>query len=212
MRTTKMALLAATMMLPLSFSAHAADAIMDQPAEPPVADMATAPAYLWAGGYAGVFGVYSRGDTDVAGDGNNGFGGGLYGGYNWQVDKFVYGVEADVALSNNDTNNGVFGAEQGVNGSLRARLGYDVNPFLVYATGGLAASKFKLNNGTSDDSNVHYGYTVGAGAEAFLTKNITARVEYRYTDYQSKDYNLDIGNVSSGFDDNSVRVGLGVKF
>ncbi|MEK1901601.1 MAG: porin family protein, partial [Rhizobium sp.] len=35
---------------------------------------------------------------------------------------------------------------------------------------------------------------------------------YRYTDYQDKDYNLNSGSVSRGFDENSVKVGIGVKF
>ncbi|WP_395588508.1 outer membrane protein, partial [Pseudomonas syringae group genomosp. 7] len=56
------------------------------------------------------------------------------------------------------------------------------------------------------------GYTVGAGVEAFVTNNITTRLEYRYTDYQSKDYDLDSGSFSRGYDENSVKLGIGVKF
>jgi outer membrane immunogenic protein len=36
--------------------------------------------------------------------------------------------------------------EQGFNGSLRARLGYDINPFLLYATGGLAATRAEVTS------------------------------------------------------------------
>jgi outer membrane immunogenic protein len=45
-----------------------------------------------------------------------------------------------------------------------------------------------------------------------ITNNITARVEYRYTDLGKKDYDLDSGRVSRGFDENSVKLGIGVKF
>jgi opacity protein-like surface antigen len=31
--------------------------------------------------------------------------------------------------------------KQGFNGSLRARIGLDINPFLIYATGGVAATQ-----------------------------------------------------------------------
>ena len=55
-------------------------------------------------------------------------------------------------------------------------------------------------------------YTVGAGVEALVTDNITTRVEYRYTDFGSDTYSLDSGAVSSGYDDHSVKVGIGVKF
>ena len=53
---------------------------------------------------------------------------------------------------------------------------------------------------------------MGAGVEAALRDNVTSRIEYRYTDFQSRDY--DIGNVtiSSGYDEHSIRAGLALKF
>jgi outer membrane immunogenic protein len=56
------------------------------------------------------------------------------------------------------------------------------------------------------------GYTVGAGAEAMVTNNITARIEYRYTDYQKNDFNVGGANISRGYDEHSVKVGIGMKF
>ena len=87
-----------------------------------------------------------------------------------------------------------------------------MNPFLLYGTAGLALGDVKVSDGTSDESKTNYGYTVGAGVEAFVTNNITTRLEYRYTDYQSKDYDLDSGSFSRGYDENSVKLGIGVKF
>ena len=57
-----------------------------------------------------------------------------------------------------------------------------------------------------------YGWTAGVGAEGYVTDNVTARVEYRYTDYSSKRFDLDSGNVRAGLNDQSVRVGMGYKF
>lgn len=205
MRTTKMALIAAALTLPLSIQAQAADAIAETPPAPPVADIATAPAYLWAGGYAGVFGGYSWGEYETQPDaGADGTLGGIYGGYNWQSENIVYGVEADVGVSGS--------AEQSVIGSLRARLGYDMNPFLLYATGGLAAAKNEMTTGLGEADETMVGWTAGAGIEAFVTDRITTRVEYRYSDYGTGDFDFGGTNVSSGFDDHSVRVGIGYKF
>lgn len=101
---------------------------------------------------------------------------------------------------------------QGVNGSVRGRVGYDLNPFLVYGTAGVAVANHELSGNGTDDEKLAAGYTVGAGVETFVTDNITARVEYRYSDYQKRDFNLGGTNVTKGFDDHSVKVGMGVKF
>jgi outer membrane immunogenic protein len=212
MRTRKLALLAAAFTVSLAGPVLAADAIIEQPPEAPIAEMAPQ-TYLWSGGYIGGYGEYKWGEFDAAATQSaDGFGGGVYGGYNWQSDNIVYGAEADVGYSGADFSAGALSGEQGFNGSLRARIGMDVNPFMIYATGGVAATQAELTNAVGSDSNTHFGWTAGAGAEAFVTENITTRIEYRYSDYQSKDYNLGGTNVSSGFDDHSVRLGIGMKF
>ena len=210
MRKITLALAATAMALPLSLQARAADAIVEAPPAPPVA-IESAPAYLWAGGYAGVYGGYKWGETDYTSD-NDGWNGGVYGGYNWQADNFVYGIEGDVGYSGADGSNATYASEQGAEGSLRARFGYDMNPFLVYGTAGVAATNLELSNGAGSDDNTMIGYTVGAGVETFLTENVTARLEYRYTDYGSEDFNLGGTNISTGYDDHSVRAGIGLKF
>lgn len=212
MRIRKLALLAAAASVSLAAPVLAADAIIEQPPEPPMAEVAPQ-AYLWSGGYLGGYGEYKWGKFDASPTRNaNGFGGGVYGGYNWQSDNIVYGLEGDVGYSGAKFSTAALSGKQGFNGSLRARIGIDVNPFMVYATGGIAATSAELTSPAGSDTNTHVGWTAGAGAEAFLTENITTRLEYRYTDYQSKNYNLGGTNVSSGFDDHSVRVGIGMKF
>ena len=209
MRKITLALAATAMALPLSLQARAADAIAEAPPAPPVADVATAPAYLWAGGYAGVYGGYKWGETDVTSD-DDGWNGGVYGGYNWQADNFVYGIEGDLGYSGADGGNALASTDQGAEGSLRARIGYDMNPFLVYGTAGVAATNLEVTTATGSEDNTMVGYTVGAGVETFLTENVTARVEYRYSDYGSEDF--DAAGISTGFDDHSVRAGIGLKF
>ncbi|TWF56780.1 outer membrane protein [Neorhizobium alkalisoli] len=193
-------------------AANAADAVEQIPQAPVAVDQ-PAPAATWQGFYLGGNGAYDWGRFGAYGDRDGKFGGGAYTGYNWQSGSVVYGVEADVGY-NGTKNTTIEGndAKQSWNGSVRGRVGYDMNPFLIYGTAGLALGDNKMSDATSSDSKTAVGYTVGVGAEAFVTNNITARVEYRYTDFGKDTYNLDSGSVSKGFDDHSVKVGIGVKF
>lgn len=219
MRTIVATLMATTMAAAAFSAAKAADAVNEVP-QAPVAYEQPAPISNWSGAYLGATANYDWGRfTGNGGDRDaDGFGGGLYGGYNWQSGQLVYGAEADVNLGDNKGSAGTGNSgeslegKQGVNGSIRARVGYDMNPFLIYGTGGLAIADQKVSNAVSSDSATALGYTVGAGVEAMVTNNITARVEYRYSDYQDKDYSLSSGTVSRGFDDHSVKAGIGVKF
>ncbi|MBY3416693.1 porin family protein [Rhizobium laguerreae] len=192
-------------------AAQAADAV-DQVPEAPVAQEAPVkPAGNWEGFYLGGAGTYNMGD--FGSDRHTyGFGGHVFTGYNWQQGQIVYGVESDLGYSGDDVSSGGVENKYGWNGSVRGRVGYDMNPFLLYGTAGLAIGDVKVSDDTSDESKTNFGYTVGAGVEAFVTNNITTRLEYRYTDYQSKDYDLDSGSFSRGYDENSVKLGIGVKF
>jgi outer membrane immunogenic protein len=213
MRAMKILGLTTAMVLPLSATAMAADAVMAPPPEPPMAEMAPAPVQLWTGPYAGVFLGYNWGEVDaLPGVDSDDLSGGAYAGYNWQSGRIVYGVEGDVGYSDVTVTNGAIAADQRLFGSARARVGVDFNPFLMYATGGVAASEFKAIDAVGSDKNTHLGWTAGAGVEAFVTDNVTARVEYRYTDYGSETYNLPTASFSKGYDEHSVRAGVGVKF
>ena len=57
-----------------------------------------------------------------------------------------------------------------------------------------------------------WGWTAGAGVETLLANNITARVEYRYTDYQDETFTLGGGDVESDYSDHALRAGVGIKF
>lgn len=191
--------------------ARAADAIDEIPAAPESVDVV--PAGNWEGAYIGGKLTHQWGKVKQNKDYDaTGFGGGVYTGYNKQDGQIVYGVEGDVNFSSIDATHKKVEADQGFNGSLRARVGYDVSPALVYATGGLAATNLEVSDKTSDSNKTLLGLTLGAGVETKITEQITARTEYRYTNYQSQTFNLDSGATDRGLDEHQVNVGLGLKF
>lgn len=213
MRALKRAGLATAMILPLAGTAFAADAVMEPPAPPAAPIVQPEPVQLWTGPSAGVFLGYNWGNFDtIPDDGADDLAGGAYAGYDWQVNNFVVGVEGDVGYSAQEGESPARDGELGVFGSVRARAGYAFNPFMIYATGGVAAGEVEYSDATGSDSNTQVGYTVGGGVEGFVTDNVTARLEYRYTDLGDDDYTLPSGSFSSGYDEHSVRAGVGLKF
>ena len=144
-------------------------------------------------------------DTTVTGGGQIG--------YNWQFNNFVLGVEGDVKGGgpSNTTIVGApgvpgiapgssFTASSSVNGSVRGRLGYAIDPFLLYATGGVAIADADLRatyaptattpGSAKSGSALLVGPTAGAGVEYALNNNVSLAGEYRYTDYGSERVNL----------------------
>jgi OOP family OmpA-OmpF porin len=150
-------------------------------------------------------GLTNHSDTTVTGGGQIG--------YNYQFNNFVLGVEGDIRGGgpSNTTAVGVpgvpgiapgsrFTASSSVDGSVRGRLGYAIDPFLLYATGGVAIADANLKatyaptaltpGMTKSDSTILVGPTVGAGLEYALNNNVSLAAEYRYTDYGSERVNL----------------------
>ena len=141
-------------------------------------------------------------------DGSN-FLGGLQAGVNAQFGPIVVGVEGDVSWTKIDgafrsTSSSLGGAittAEGVStnldwlATLRGRLGWAFDRFLVYGTGGVAFGGVDgagditvtiVNTGTlslaASDRRTHVGWAAGAGVEGIITPNITAKVEYLYAD------------------------------
>ena len=136
----------------------------------------------------------------------NGFTGGGQVGYNHQVDRWLFGVEADanyfglkqtrsvtapspIGNSNFTTTNSVT-TDWLV--TVRPRVGYAVDRTLFYATGGLALTEVKFGSSFSDStgqneaarfSKTVAGWTAGAGVEHAFTNNWSAKVEYLYADF-----------------------------
>lgn len=216
MRTIKSLALASVALLPLSVSAFAADAIQSQPYDPaPV--VSVAPQASWAGGYTGLYLGYGinkfKTDTDVGDLKNNNAKFGGYAGWNFQNDNIVYGVEGDAGYNWAKKEELGLTAKSGFDGSLRARLGVDMGPVMPYVTAGVAGTQVKFSDADSSASKFRVGYTAGVGAETFLTNNVTARLEYRYSDFGKKDYSLNSGTVNDGgLQTHDIRLGVGYKF
>lgn len=241
MRTRLMVLGAACLM---TTGATAADLII---VDPPV----YAPAlYDWNGFYAGINagfggGVFEHpleitGGPDLTGSADvtaSGFLGGVQAGYNWQWDDgFLLGIEADIQGSTVDgrvsltltDGMGTLDADLGTKldwfATIRPRLGFVNDRFVVYATGGLAwgqtTSSISVDFGGPliDESvtNDRFGWTVGAGIEYALTDTITFKTEYLYTDLGSEEIlNLAPGPTITADSDvafHAVRAGINFQF
>ncbi len=202
---------AALIILPIT--AFAADVVDEVPAAPEAPMEQTVMPSGWAGAYAGASVGYGWGKNRNAAASFNtkGFNGGVFGGYNLQNGALVYGGEADLGYSAAKGSTAGASGKEGVNGALRARLGYDMDPVLLYAAGGVAATKGKLTVGALSDTKTHVGWTAGVGADAKITDNMFGRVEFRHNDYGTQNYAIGAGT-NAKLTDNEIRLGLGVKF
>lgn len=212
MRNITKILAASAIALSAASFARAADAIDEIPSAPESVEVISSGSN-WEGAYLGGKLTHQWGKTKM-GEGYDarGFGGGVYGGYNKQDGQIVYGAEVDMNYSGIEKSYNGVESKQGLNGSLRARVGYDLDPALVYATGGLAATNVEAKDATSDSNKTLLGATIGAGVETKITDQITARTEYRFTNYQTQTFNLDSGATDRGLKEHQVNVGLGFKF
>ena len=75
-----------------------------------------------------------------------------------------------------------------------------------------AAVSMDATDAAGSDRNTMLGWTAGAGADVKVTEQIFGRVEYRYSDYGSKDFNTGSGIQSVDSSDHRVSFGIGMKF
>jgi outer membrane immunogenic protein len=139
---------------------------------------------------------------------SSGFTGGGQAGYNWQSGRVVFGLEADVGYLGLNGSASTFAlypccAPFGftVNSSVRTdwtltfrpRAGFTIDHWLVYATGGIAASHLTTNFGFVDTTasiatesasiaNTRAGWVAGGGAEYALQGPWSIRLEYLHVD------------------------------
>ena len=164
---------------------------------------AYSPGFSWAGFYLGVNAGWgwSSGDGTIAFGGpsgtvsgsGNGFVGGIQGGYNWQMANFVFGVETDFQAG---TGSGDLNATAGATtmtgelktpwfGTIRGRVGYAMDRWLFYVTGGAAYGQAELDGtlsttGSFSSSATYWTWTAGAGIETALWDRWTTKLEYLY--------------------------------
>lgn len=216
--------------------------------------------YDWSGIYGGLYGGMDW-DNGTAPDlydllvnkspnyyratySGSGFTGGAILGANKQFDGgFVVGVEADLGTGGQASGifgNGAGGIDVGatfqlnnnLTGSGRVRLGFGLDRFMPFVTGGVAYSSNAITALNHDcppkgPCTAYYpytgtanliGWTAGAGVDYALSSNIILGGEYRYTDFGSNDISLYSGAVNQtrisrvGLQQSEVRATLTVKF
>jgi outer membrane immunogenic protein len=175
---------------------------------PPAAAYNPAPAWSWTGPYLGLQGGYAWGGSTIV---NNGWTGGVYGGYNFQTgNNLVVGLEGDLSLTGKSGTSGGTTVANPWNSTIRGRLGYAFDRFMVYGTGGLAVGGVNATSGGTTQSTTRVGWTAGAGIEAAVTDTVTARLEFRHTDLGSNAFTNGAGTVA--YTSNDILFGLGMKF
>jgi opacity protein-like surface antigen len=133
--------------------------------------------------------------------------GGVYGGYNYQVNRYLVGIDGDFSWS------GVTGTSTDIgplNGhslnhtdqmdwitSVTGRLGYTSDNWLLFAKGGWAWAKWAADTtntlgaaffGASISSTIRDGWTVGAGVEYGFTSQVSLKLEYDYVGFQTSNF------------------------
>ena len=151
----------------------------------------TSPVVSWTGIYLGLNGGFSFGGSDwtdsVTGGSTGSFGtsGFVFGGTvgaNYQVGSLVFGVEADGDWAD-ASGFGTFTATSLCAGgcltqntwlsTVRGRVGYALDRFLVYGTGGAAFGNVRANFSNDPVSSAtEAGWTVGAGVEVALAPKL----------------------------------------
>jgi outer membrane immunogenic protein len=135
--------------------------------------------------------------------------GGIQGGYNWQFDSWVTGVEADFDYSSatgasvtasccgpgNNAATTDIARRLDAFGTLRVRFGFATDRTLYYVTGGLAVGEStlayaasitnvlgSLGSASNTPTAWQAGWTLGAGVEYAVWQHWTVKVEYLYYD------------------------------
>jgi outer membrane immunogenic protein len=195
-------------------SAYAADAIVyDEP-------LPAESGFSWTGGYVGLQAGYGWGDSTIRFEtidyvvDPDGFLGGVYVGYNYQMpSNLVLGLDADLTYTDLDGDGAEdTGSSLEWSGAIRARLGYAIDRLMPYVAGGLAFGRYEHTVANTSLSETMTGWTIGAGADYAFTDRLIGRVEYRYTDFGDGDFGLPLRPHNVDLDTNDIRFGIAYKF
>ena len=180
-----------------------------------------------SGFYVGINGGYGWGASDWASPAiSNKPDGGMVGGaigYNYQLGSIVLGLEGDIGWSGakGSAACGAFTCETKNDwlGTVRGRVGYAVNRFLPFITGGGAYGNIKAsstNPAAAGASSTQFGWVAGGGIEYAMHDNWSVKLEYLHVDLG--DFNcgaacsvgVPTNNVS--FSENIFRAGVNYHF
>jgi outer membrane immunogenic protein len=203
--------------------AHADAADLLRPYGPPPLP----PVFSWTGFYVGIHAGGEFGDTSFSdpfsGFSNNpriaGFEGGGQVGYDYQMGAVVIGAEADISaitLIGNATDAGGF--DRRTKGqwlsTVTGRLGVAADRWLFFGKGGVAFASLSDSvtdpnlNVESTGFQTQAGWIAGVGIEYAFEFNWTARLEYDFIGFGSRNvtFNGPLGTVTSPVDVNFQRV------
>lgn len=212
----------------LTGGAFAADLIVDEPAAAPVVASDTS----WDGFYLGANVGYGWAEAESDGFGPttdtidlDGFTVGGQIGYNFTLSgNVVLGLEGDLNWTNLEgsvafPDDGNYEANETIDwtGAVTGKIGLALDSVMPYFLGGVAFAHNTLSYYDNDldaqiseESQTHIGYTVGLGLAAKVSDSVSVFGEYRFSDYGSKEYGTDTGDVS--LTSNTIRAGVNFHF
>lgn len=209
------------MTLAATIAAGAASAA-DLPRKAPPPAM-VAPAFSWTGLYIGANAGYGWGDSNgtlaLPGSIDGALAGGQIGiNYQFPASPVVIGIEADYQWANIEGTTGFFlpvNVELQRFGTVRGRLGFAWDRFMLYGTGGWAfAANTEVSIGGLSASRDLSGWTAGVGVEWAFAPNWSAKLEYLHLGLESKNYfgpGVCLAGCNAGLDVDLVRVGLNYR-
>jgi outer membrane immunogenic protein len=221
MNRISLAILAGAATLLSASAVSAADLLVNQPA-PSYSDFGVTSSGGWDGAYVGGFlgygwGTVSDDSSVLLGSGDVDLSGWTVGaklGANFSVGSgFVLGAEGDVAWSGIGGYDDVTNVDYDINwtSSLRGRAGYDAGAFMPYLTGGLAIAGATASQAGDDNTQVHFGWTAGAGVEVAASEQISVDLGYRFSDYGQATYDL-AGSHDLDLTTHTISAGVNFKF
>ena len=166
---------------------------------------------FYVGGHSGYGSADYRGSDDSDGTEytvkNEGYLVGVQAGYNWKTaSNLVLGIEGDITVApwniseseNPGSDAFIAGHLSGI-ASLRARLGYQIDRTLIYATGGIAFAGSNGSGGGTLEYNkkaeIVTGAVAGAGFEWMVSDKVAVRAEGLYYWFDQDQS----GNQTTGF-------------
>ena len=225
---------AALVVMGQGWPSAAAESSLSMPLKAPV----RAPYDTWSGLYFGGHVGYSHGKPDVTLSDTDAISqrgslgtltGGVQTGYNYVLpSRLLLGIEADLSFPNyiaaddvawfRTTATNDFAEKLDYMGTVRGRLGYAFQHWIVYATGGFAFAqgRYLQTPGVIDDTDrvlaLHTGWAAGAGAEVAIAPNWTAKIEYLYGAFGPAHVTFPSGaTADSSFDIHTIRTGLNYR-
>jgi outer membrane immunogenic protein len=209
------------------------------------------PTLSWTGFYAGLNlgGGWAHTTTDFSAGGTafataknhlTGAVGGAQLGYNWQNGRGVFGIEADLQYTGLDGRldapscpAAICGVETSASyrqkmpwfGTVRGRVGYAADTWLIYATAGYAYARLETEASASAGAlsasvtrdETRSGLAAGGGVEIAFSRQWSGKLEYLYLDLGKRDHvwafsGLPTVTESSHAYANIVRAGVNYRF